>query len=98
MYFKELEEIRASKKPISIIHNFDKKLAEQQNQICPVCEDSLWNGEKLHKHHIIPRKLGGKDTFKNIIILHLTCHHRIHYGSDQQYWTTKLQQIKGSQP
>lgn len=96
MYFEKLEEIRTSKKPISVINQFDKRLALNQKQICPVCNDSLWNGEKLHKHHIIPRKSGGKDTFSNLIILHLTCHHRIHYGTDQQIWVSKLQRIKRS--
>lgn len=87
-YFKKLEEV---------FHSFDKKLANQQKHTCPVCGDSLWNGHKLHKHPIVAKSRGGKDTFSNIIILHLTCHYRVHNGPDQQYWSTKFQQIKKDQ-
>ena len=51
---EKLESQRFKKKPTSVLTEFDKKLAAKQNNICPVCGDNLWNGEKLHKHHIIP--------------------------------------------
>lgn len=56
------------------------RLAERQNWKCPVCGESLTNGEELHKHHKIPKVQGGKDTEDNLVVLHLVCHQKIHLG------------------
>ncbi|MEO1432849.1 MAG: HNH endonuclease signature motif containing protein [Cyanobacteria bacterium J06633_8] len=48
--------------------------------MCPTCRESLFNGEELHVHHIIPKSKGGKDTYKNLQLVHLMCHQQIHYG------------------
>ncbi len=57
-----------------------QKLAKNQNFVCPRCKESLFNGEILHTHHIIPKSQGGKDTYKNLQLVHLLCHQQIHYG------------------
>ena len=57
-----------------------QKLAKNQNFVCPRCKESLFNGEILHTHHIIPKSIGGKDTYKNLQLVHLLCHQQIHYG------------------
>lgn len=57
------------------------KLAEIQEWKCPVCVESLFNGEELHKHHRILRSQGGKDTNDNLVVLHLVCHQNIHLGN-----------------
>jgi len=57
-----------------------QKISKNQNHICPVCKDSLYNGEDLHAHHIIPKSQGGKDTYSNLQLVHLMCHQRIHHG------------------
>lgn len=54
------------------------KLAKKQYHICPICEESLYNNEELHVHHIIPKKKGGKYSFSNCIIVHELCHRQIH--------------------
>lgn len=36
-----------------------RKLAIRQNGLCPVCGDSLFNGEALEKHYRVPRRDGG---------------------------------------
>ena len=54
------------------------KLAKKQYHICPICEDSLYNDETLHVHHIKPKKLGGSDSYTNLVILHEVCHRQTH--------------------
>ena len=51
-----------------------RKLANKQKGRCPFCNESLFNGEKLHKHHIIPRSKGGKDAYRNLTLVHYICH------------------------
>ena len=55
-----------------------QEIAKKLSNVCPVCGDSLANGEEIHKHHIIPRHKGGKDTYSNLILVHLFCHQQIH--------------------
>jgi RNA-directed DNA polymerase len=55
-----------------------RKLFKQQDGICPVCHQHLENGEELHVHHVIPKKLGGTDTSDNLRLLHQYCHRQVH--------------------
>jgi RNA-directed DNA polymerase len=55
-----------------------RKLAKQQGGLCPVCRDSLHNGEELHVHHVIPTSEGGEDAISNLILIHLYCHLQLH--------------------
>jgi RNA-directed DNA polymerase len=55
-----------------------QKIAKKQNFICPVCNQILLNGEELHIHHILPVAEGGKDKYRNLILLHQDCHTQIH--------------------
>lgn len=95
-FLKDLKSRREIRKPVTLIRGFDLNLAKKQNNICPVCNDSLWNEEQLHKHHIIPRKEGGKDTPSNLIILHLPCHQKVHYAeiATRNYWKDVFIRIK----
>lgn len=47
---------------------------------CPLCGQSLFNGEQVDLHHIQPAALGGKYTLSNIQPLHQTCHQQVTYG------------------
>jgi len=58
-----------------------QKIAQKQGCVCPICGDSLFNGEEIHKHHKIPKKDGGKDTYSNFQLVHLYCHQQIHLGT-----------------
>lgn len=53
-------------------------LAHRQYNLCYHCGDSLFNGEEVHRHHIIPLEDGGEDHFSNIVFVHLFCHQQIH--------------------
>lgn len=55
-----------------------ERLAKKQNHICPVCKQSLYNSELLHKHHIKPKAEGGGNKIDNLILVHLYCHQQIH--------------------
>jgi len=56
----------------------EQRIAKNQNYLCEVCNESLFNGEELHTHHVIPRKDGGKDMHRNLRMVHLYCHQQIH--------------------
>ncbi|MGV0107355.1 Group II intron-encoded protein LtrA [Nostoc sp. DSM 114160] len=57
-----------------------QKIAKKQNYLCPVCQDSLFNGETIHRHHITPRHKNGKNNLANIEMVHYYCHQQIHSG------------------
>ena len=52
-------------------------LLKIQKGKCPVCTNSLLNGEDLEVHHILPRKDGGSDKPKNLLLLHKECHKQV---------------------
>lgn len=52
----------------------DQEIAGWQDGQCPMCKETLFNGEELHRDHILPRHLGGKDTRNNQQLMHLYCH------------------------
>ena len=49
--------------------------------ICPLCQESLHNGETVELHHIIPRKAGGKYRVENVLPLHQICHQQVAHGN-----------------
>jgi hypothetical protein len=53
-------------------------LARAQRGLCSHCGESLFNGESLHRHHLLPKSEGGTDKRSNVQLLHLYCHQRIH--------------------
>lgn len=53
-------------------------IAHRQWRLCLHCGESLFNGEEIHKHHLIPLDEGGKDHHSNIIFVHLFCHQQLH--------------------
>lgn len=58
-----------------------RDIAKRQGHECPICGQSLYNGENLHLHHIIPRAKGGTEEDHNLVILHQECHKQTHYGA-----------------
>lgn len=52
-----------------------QKMAKKQKYKCPLCGNSIVNGEEgLEKHHKTPRCHGGKDTYDNLQLVHTSCH------------------------
>jgi len=57
-----------------------KRLAERQDHVCRLCGMSLYNSEEIQRHHLKPRKQGGKDSDDNLTLVHLYCQQQIHSG------------------
>ena len=55
-----------------------RELAKRQHGHCPICQDSLYNDEELHVHHVIPKSRGGEDAISNLALIHLYCHQQVH--------------------
>jgi RNA-directed DNA polymerase len=52
-----------------------QKLAKKQRYLCPLCGQFICdNRESLEVHHIIPRALGGTNEYKNLQLVHISCH------------------------
>jgi len=71
--------------------NISKAVLLRDNYTCRICDRSSFTTvtsatdfDQVHLdvqvHHIIPRKDGGKDTFKNLITLCEECHHKTFKG------------------
>lgn len=43
--------------------------------VCEICKN-----KGHHKHHIISKSLGGKNTNDNLTFLCASCHHEVHTG------------------
>ncbi|OON95960.1 MAG: group II intron reverse transcriptase/maturase, partial [Candidatus Epulonipiscioides saccharophilum] len=79
---KELEEYFIKRN----IQEFDKnnvvyrqKLAKKQSYTCPMCGKSITDyKEGLETHHKIPRDKGGTDEYKNLQLVHTSCHIEYH--------------------
>lgn len=53
-------------------------VAGKQKQLCPVCQDSLHNGEALQLHHKVPPSKGRTNKIENLEYLHVFCHQQRH--------------------
>jgi 5-methylcytosine-specific restriction endonuclease McrA len=59
-------------------------LWRRQAGLCKVCLEPIDNGEEVEEHHVLPRKLGGKDSIDNLLLLHGACHKQVHSKYNQQ--------------
>lgn len=60
------------------LFNRNKILYQKQKGICPECNNSFTLEDNLHIHHIIPKALGGNDSYSNLQLLHAECHRELH--------------------
>jgi len=61
----------------TIYAKFRATIYRKFKHICPGCNETLHNGEKVELHHIVGQKQGGKYQLKNIQPLHQICHQKI---------------------
>jgi RNA-directed DNA polymerase len=57
-------------------------LWKEQQGICPVCGEKITKITGWNNHHIKPRILGGSHARENRVLLHPTCHSRIHANNE----------------
>ncbi|NES23111.1 MAG: group II intron reverse transcriptase/maturase, partial [Symploca sp. SIO3E6] len=81
-HLKVYWELRRKRKSSQLIPSY-QRLARRQEYKCPVCSESLFNGEPLEKHHIIPRAQGGDDSYDNLELMHYFCHQQLHLVRQQ---------------
>jgi len=50
-----------------------QRVARAQNHVCPLCGESIHNGEETHEHHV-----HGRRNSDAVILVHLYCHQQVH--------------------
>jgi RNA-directed DNA polymerase len=55
-----------------------QRIAAQQEHVCSVCGDTLFNDEELQVHHKLSRAQGGTDAYTNLELVHYYCHQHLH--------------------
>ena len=58
-------------------------LYRHQKGACPVCKQKITVQTGWHTHHIIPKCMGGKYTYDNLVLLHPICHEQVHSKSNE---------------
>ncbi|HHL0974241.1 TPA: HNH endonuclease [Bacillus cereus] len=53
---------------------YRQNLAKKQKHKCPLCRTSLLTEEALEIHHKKPKGKGGTDAYKNLALVHGSCH------------------------
>jgi Retron-type reverse transcriptase len=53
-------------------------LYREQEGICPICQQEITEITEWHRHHLIWKSNGGKDTTENLVLLHPECHRQVH--------------------
>lgn len=51
---------------------------QEQDGVCPICQQKITAQTGWHKHHLIWQVHGGKDTLDNLVLLHPNCHRQLH--------------------
>ena len=56
-------------------HKFRKKLAQEQNWVCPLCDEKLPYQlvGNAHVDHIMPKSRGGSNNLDNLQTVHSRC-------------------------
>lgn len=67
------EKYTPSKRTKKLTQKEINKLKEKQKDICPLCNEKIFNNDKIHIDHIKPISKGGEDTIKNMQITHSDC-------------------------
>ncbi len=66
-------------KAIQQLSKGKNRIALNTDYRCRWCNNTLGSEgyENIQKHHVIPQRLGGLDSYKNIIYLHSECHRQV---------------------
>ena len=68
-----------SKRKSEEIQSYERwKLWERQQGKCSLCEQELDDLKDMDAHHKVYRQFGGDDSLANLVLLHKSCHARVH--------------------
>jgi len=70
-----------------------QRLARKQKGVCRLCGSSLFNGEKLHIHHIEPGRTEQRNADDNCTLVHLYCHQQIHRSKNAETRDARGEQL-----
>ncbi|MBC2580742.1 reverse transcriptase [Clostridium sp. DJ247] len=74
-YFRKRDKKEFDKNNVA----YRQKLAKKQDYKCPLCGMSITDfKEGLETHHKIPKIKGGSDEYKNLQLVHISCHIEYH--------------------
>ena len=76
-----------------------QKLAKKQKYVCPFCGMSIIDfQESLEIHHILPKVNGGNDQYKNLQLVHTSCHilHHKKYPARKDITPPTQQEIRAN--
>lgn len=59
------------------------QIAQRQKWQCSQCRQQLFNGERIHLHHVEAIHKGGTDQLDNLKLVHQQCHKQLHGGGSQ---------------
>jgi len=68
-----IEKYTPSKRTKKLSQKETNELKEKQKDICPLCNEKIFNNDKIHIDHIKPISKGGEDTIENMQITHSDC-------------------------
>jgi len=54
------------------------KLLKKQDGKCNYCSSQFRDSDKMEAHHIIEKKNGGREEYKNLTLIHKHCHDQLH--------------------
>lgn len=63
---------------IRVLNPSEQKLAGRQGGRCPICDESLFNGEEVQRHHRQAKSKGGESRYRNLQLVHRVCHEQHH--------------------
>lgn len=93
-YIQENLDYFEKRRQIEMDAKFRATVYKKYQHKCPLCEESLYNGESVELHHIIPQKSEGTYKIKNIAPLHELCHWQVTRGNRTLERLNKLKAVK----
>lgn len=78
-YWEKRNLINEERRTLQALSKGKNKIAQATNYKCQWCGQALLSEgiNNIQRHHIVPKGLGGKDSYNNLIYLHSECHRQV---------------------
>jgi hypothetical protein len=70
------DKYKVSRRKIVLKDDEKKNLIEKQNNMCPLCNAMIFNGDEIEIDHKKPIAVGGRDSFINLQVVHKECNRK----------------------